>query len=1057
MSGLKGRAASVEGMPMRMRFRPARVALTVVLLTVLSGAVTPAAFAGVRASTPPVAQAQNPDGAAAPTQDFRDDRPSKGEFDELAAVAREEGKVRVIVGLPVEFTPEGGLSVADAAQQRREIQAQTDALVRDVRADAGRVVHSFATVPLVTLELPPRAVEALRRSRHVASVTEDVAEAPLLDLPPPDAPQLAESTPLVQGDLMAAAGHDGAGQTVAILDTGVEAAHSFFGGRVVEEACYALGADGSSTAPEGDCPNGLTSQTGPGSGAACTYAPAECFHGTHVAGISAGSDATLFGVAPAASVMSIQVFSRFEGTSCGGGTSPCARTWRSDQIRALEQVYALRDTYHFAAVNMSLGGQRHFEHCDSDPRKTVIDNLLSVGIPTVVASGNNGFVDSVSTPACISTAVAVGATYDDTAIASFSNTGAGSLIDLVAPGQYIVSAELGGLYGSRSGTSMAAPHVAGAYAALRDYSPSLSASDMLTRLTSTGKAVTDGRTGADGRSHPSIRVFNAGPGSDPPSNDAFASATDILLATSYSTSQSTVAATAEEGEPTSSCFSPGSFGSVWFRFTASVDTTVTFASAGSGFDTGVAAYTGSAVSSLTEVACNDDSAAGVTDSSMAFPAAAGTTYYLQVRGAGAATGSLSLQLSAPGQVGMSFVPMTPCAVFDTRFGGGGAVAHGEARAFQVTGAVPTTQGGAGCPAPPAEAAAVMLNLVALTPGSGGNLKIAPAGVVPGGGVVNYLTGVTNSSALPVEVDAAGRVEVTPNTGVPLDVRGVVLGYYLRPGASVAGTTPLSFVPITPCAVFDTRDAAAGAVAHGEARSFQVTGSLPGTQGAGACTAPPVEAKAVAVNLVALSPTTGGNLKAAAAGVTPDGGVVNFSPGLTNSNEVPVDVDDSGMIAVTPNTGDPVNVRGVALGYYVPVGTPVVGATPLSFVPSTPCALFDTRFATTTGAVPHNVATAFAVTGSLPLGQGGVACPTLPVEAPAVELNLVAVGPTSGGNLKISAAGVVPSGGVVNFESGFTNSNALPVEIGAARSVEVTANTGEPVHVRGVALGYYLPA
>jgi hypothetical protein len=80
----------------------------------------------------------------------------------------------------------------------------------------------------------------------------------------------------VQADQTAALGLDGTGQVVAVLDTGVDAAPEP-GRQAVAEACF-----GRATPGSGDCPNGATTDTGPGSGIYCTYAE-ECFHGTHVA------------------------------------------------------------------------------------------------------------------------------------------------------------------------------------------------------------------------------------------------------------------------------------------------------------------------------------------------------------------------------------------------------------------------------------------------------------------------------------------------------------------------------------------------------------------------------------------------------------------------------------------------------------------------------------------------------------------------------------------------------------------------------------------------------
>ncbi|MGH3086348.1 MAG: S8 family serine peptidase, partial [Rubrobacteraceae bacterium] len=284
-----------------------------------------------------------------------------------------------------------------------------------------------------------------------------------------------------------------AGQTIAVLDTGVDGTHPFLAGKVVEEACYSDGED---------CPNGEDTQTGTGAAAPCMYAPGGCDHGTHVAGIAAGEDAGMgfSGVARGADIMAIQVFSQRTGSDCededgNADEDPCTRTFTSDQMAALERVYAVRNEHDIAAVNMSLGSGEHTEACDSEfpGLRAIMNNLYSVGIATVVASGNDGHKNAVAAPACLSTSVAVGSTTDDDDVSDFSNSG--EPLSFLAPGSSVVSAVPGGGYDSKSGTSMAAPHVAGAYAILKEVNPAMSLLDIHRFLLANGTAVTDERTG----------------------------------------------------------------------------------------------------------------------------------------------------------------------------------------------------------------------------------------------------------------------------------------------------------------------------------------------------------------------------------------------------------------------------------------------------------------------------------------------------------------------------------------------------------------------------------
>jgi hypothetical protein len=167
-------------------------------------------------------------------------------------------------------------------------------------------------------------------------------------------------------------------------------------------------------------------------------------------------------------------------------------------------VLALKNSFSIAAVNMSFAGPRSNSQstCDNAnlAAKAVIDNLRSVGIPTIVSSGNNGYVDSLSYPACISSAVSVGSTWARSGetwfgncldldskidqISCFSNSA--PFLNLLAPGSQINSSVPGGAYAFKSGTSMAAPHVAGAWAVLKQQQPSGDVTTLLKALTHTG-------------------------------------------------------------------------------------------------------------------------------------------------------------------------------------------------------------------------------------------------------------------------------------------------------------------------------------------------------------------------------------------------------------------------------------------------------------------------------------------------------------------------------------------------------------------------------------------
>ena len=431
-------------------------------------------------------------------------QPASG-WPRMVQQAREEGSVPVIVTLATDEShrPEGLLSPQRAGQQRLAIQALGDQLERSLSGTGALTRFRARSAPIVALEATPRALEALRQSPLVRHLHPDLEMQPLL----------AETTAITGAEQLWQENKRGSGQAVVILDTGIDPQHPFFedptgASRIVHQACFST--------PQRDlrsslCPSGETTQIGGDAADARTTACLDdqnkqmCDHGSHVAGIAAGVD----GVAPDAELIAIQVFHRVDDQEVCGSGAPCVSAWTSDIIAALDHISTdLHPDHQIAAVNMSLGSGFHSDHCDDHPGTTLFDNLLSKGIASVAASGNGSRAFAMSSPACIPSVISVGSTDDDDQISSFSDVAL--TLDLLAPGRAVRSSMVGGGFDAFNGTSMAAPHVAGALAILKAVHADSHPLDLVEALRATGKSITDDRSDErPGLTRPRIQIDEA--------------------------------------------------------------------------------------------------------------------------------------------------------------------------------------------------------------------------------------------------------------------------------------------------------------------------------------------------------------------------------------------------------------------------------------------------------------------------------------------------------------------------------------------------------------------
>jgi len=239
---------------------------------------------------------------------------------------------------------------------------------------------------------------------------------------------------------------------IAIIDTGINQAHPDL--NVKGGACFVVTSF-----------FGIVTST-------CSSPEDDNGHGTHVAGIAAAldNDIGVVGVAPGARLYAVKVL----GQNGNGSLS--------NVIKGIDWVTQNAGALKIKVANMSLGASGTDDgNCgrsNNDPLHTAICNSVAAGVTYVVAAGNSTADAKNTIPAAYAEVITVSALADtdgqpgglgpvstrgaDDTFATFSNYGPG--VDLIAPGVNIYSIYLNGGYATLSGTSMAAPHVAGAAA-----------------------------------------------------------------------------------------------------------------------------------------------------------------------------------------------------------------------------------------------------------------------------------------------------------------------------------------------------------------------------------------------------------------------------------------------------------------------------------------------------------------------------------------------------------------------------------------------------------------
>lgn len=351
-----------------------------------------------------------------------------------------------------------GADYQQRVQNRKVLMKKLKDRVKPEVVDSDlEVVTDYSVLPVMHVRVKSqRALDKLSQNKKVLSIDENKANKMFL----------SQSLPIVGRTNAIVSQYNGQNTTVAVLDTGVDYRRTAFG------AC---------STPGGNCKVVYAQDFASADGQLDDNG-----HGTNVAAI-------VLGVAPSAKIVALDVF------------RPDGYAYTNDIINAINWCITNKATYKIASLNMSLGGGRYYGPIvPSDSWGTAIQRAVDAGILVAAASGNDAYTNSMGAPAAYSNVVSVGAVYDanlgglnwsicsDTStvadkVTCFSDSA--SFLSLLAPGSIINAANI-----NMSGTSQAAPHVAGAAAVLRAAYPSDSVSQTVTRL-KLGKKITDPRNG----------------------------------------------------------------------------------------------------------------------------------------------------------------------------------------------------------------------------------------------------------------------------------------------------------------------------------------------------------------------------------------------------------------------------------------------------------------------------------------------------------------------------------------------------------------------------------
>ena len=272
----------------------------------------------------------------------------------------------------------------------------------------------------------------------------------------------------------------GEGATIAMIDQGVNLTHPYFQGRIIDGFCFVENTSSYL------CPDGTRQQSGVEAASqrkiGSLFVASED-HGNMVAGIVAGNrtNEAPGGIAPEANILMANVDLTLNGI-----------------LSALSYIDQRKEELNIVALSMSWGGYfqeipREWLKCDTNPQlqemATILKSLRAAGVIPFASAGNTPTLDVATSvfPSCLQEAVAVGSVNASNEVSWYVTMS--SKVELLAP-DYMTSANTFS-YARASGTSAAAPMVAGSYALLRQAFPDHTAEQVLSAMKVAGKPIDD--------------------------------------------------------------------------------------------------------------------------------------------------------------------------------------------------------------------------------------------------------------------------------------------------------------------------------------------------------------------------------------------------------------------------------------------------------------------------------------------------------------------------------------------------------------------------------------